>query len=298
MNRKKCIVYLSILTVVLVFSIINTTDTSAASKSKLKSVVRKTTSEKIRKIYYKDFDNNGKTEAVAITSSQKGDFGYVMGKVWYVKGKKCNYLGESNLEIYARTIRLCKVKNGYILFFENGAGGSSTISSAYFIGKSGARQLDNIYSEIKYHGKNKFTQVDSNYDGMFDSYSNMMCIHTYKQYWFYWNGKEIVEYGGIPITKKQLKKAKGSIYVLKRIRKEKGTILSIYYRSNNIVNITYKVGKRDYYYYNITMKLSKGKLNYCQVNDYGKNAFDKAKDMGIYIGALSPKAKYPKKFRC
>lgn len=105
------------------------------------------------------------------------------------------------------------MEKGYILYFESGAGGSSTSSSAYFFGKNRAEELRNIYSGIQFQGKNKFTQVQDIFDGMYDSGIGDFIGHTYKQYWFYWNGKEMVEYGGIEISKKQLKQKKGgSLY--------------------------------------------------------------------------------------
>lgn len=274
-----------------------TTSVSASTNAQLKETLNKSTKETIQKIYYKDFDKDGKKEAVAITSKEIDELGYVFGKVWYIDNDQCKYMGESKFSIYKRTIKLCKVKKGYILYFESGAGGSFTISSAYFFGKSGAIELNNVYSGIKFQGKNKFTQVQSTFDGMYDSGLNGFTGHTYKQYWFYWNGKKLVEYGGIKISQKQLKQKKGGNSVLKKIKKEKGKVTTIYYRSNGLVNINYKVGKENYSNYNITMKLSKGKLKYYKVNNYGKSLFEKAQDSGVYLANISTNVKYPKQFK-
>lgn len=290
-------IILLVIEVIGILMISSTVSTNASTKSQLKSTLRQSTTETIRKIYYKDFDKDGKKEAIAITSKEKDNLGYVFGKVWYVNSKQCQCLGESTFSIYKENIKLCKVKKGYILYFESGAGGSSTKSNAYFLGKNAASELSNVYCGIKYQGKNKFTQVEDTFDGMYDSGINGLIVHTYKQYWFYWNGREMIEYGGIKISQKQLERKKGGKAVLKKIKKEKGKVTSIYYRSNKIININYKVGKKDYSNYNITMKLSKGKLKYCKINNYGKNSFEKARDSGVYIANLSANVNYPKKFK-
>ena len=296
---KKCLVVFGVVAMAVIWSVMaGGNSVSASEKSNLKQRVESYSGEKVRKIFYKDFDKDGKLEAVAITSQKKMEGGIQYGSVWFVDSRSCKFMfrGDDGY-IYEYSIKLQKVKNGYFFMFEKGYGGSGSNSYAFFIKGRSVIKISNTFMNLKYIRNNKFVQEHSTFDGIYDSMSDTFVLHTWKKYWFYWNGKELKEYGGIKVSTKQLKKKKGGKKVLNKIKKEKGKVIGIYYRKNKIVNINYKTGGRNYHTFNITMTLSKGKLKYYKANTYGKNAYERAKECGTYLSNISSNAVYPKKFK-
>jgi hypothetical protein len=62
--------------------------------------------------------------------------------------------------------------------------------------------------------------------------------HTYKNYWFGFDGKHFFEYGGVEIDEEDIKKLAGGAEILDEIKTE-GEITAIYYRECGIININY-----------------------------------------------------------
>jgi hypothetical protein len=261
----------------------------ATTKSTLKSVLEKQTSDTIQKFICKDFNGDGKNEAVAITSKSKDDLGYSDAKVWYITKAKCTLLADcSGWALYPHTVKTYKVKGTRLFTFDIGAGGSGVMVYAYAFDKSGAREVDNVGSDsITYLGKNKFIIYDSRFDAFKDGSG-----HTWNAYYSKWDGKELVEYGGLEITQSQLKNAKNGAKILKQIKK-KGTIGKIYYRANNLISVNYTTSDANY---NVTLKLKNGKVSYYAQGQSGKISLAKATEPGIIYPSITSCVKYSKKF--
>lgn len=263
----------------------------------LRNKLANKTSQKVYLFYYENLDLQGTREAVALTADGRDGYGgYLNANLWYVSNRKCSRFYSSAI-VYGFKDggpKLWKLKNTYMLNLETGGYGSGYASHAWVFTKNGAQSVVVPGMGITYKKNNQFCIGSSAYDASSDGTG-----HTYKNYYFYWNGKKFVEYGGIRITQAQLKTAKGAADVLKAIEKN-GNITDIFYRSNGIVNINYR--KYDPYMshwnnYNVTLKLKGGKVVYdTSVNPYQTSKLDKATYYGIYKGAISNDAKYPEKF--
>lgn len=61
----------------------------AATKASLKKKLQTTTSVPIRKFIYVDLNRDGKEEAIAITSREVDELGYINATIWYLTDACC-----------------------------------------------------------------------------------------------------------------------------------------------------------------------------------------------------------------
>ena len=173
-----------------------------------------------------------------------------------------------------------------MLAVEEGAGGSSTWARAWIFKSGKAKKVSVPGNTIAYSGKNKFVCIKEAFDLCSDGTG-----HTYNPYYFYWNGSKLIEYGGLKISQKQLKKVSGGTKILNEIKKE-GTVKNIYYRSNKVINVNYRVYADNSFWtnYNVILKVEKGKLKYyyktLEASTWG----------GVSKKAVTKKAKTPSSF--
>ena len=64
--------------------------------------------------------------------------------------------------------------------------------------------------------------------------------HSYKTYYYHYDGTEFREYGGIEITREQLETLEGAQDILTQLETKDASISNILYRANGIININYK----------------------------------------------------------
>lgn len=292
-NKKKLIRNMFLAFTILLFSVVllpvgNITATHAASKATLKSKLESATPVPIRKFIFADLNKDGQKEAIAMTSKSVDELGYVDASFWYITNQSCEKIGSSDgMCVYPASIKKYNVKNTWIVTFEAGAGGSGWYTYAYAFDSYGAHEVDNIGVGLTYLGKNKFVVLDSRYDASTDETG-----HTWNKYYSKWDGEKLVEYGGLSISQKQLKKAKNGTTIIKQIRKT-GNIGTIYYRANGLIFVNYTSGGSNY---NVTLKLKNGKLSYQKQNDYGKTKLEKATSAGVIHQSITKCVVYPKKF--
>ena len=284
------LIMLSISFTMIVFS----ANSYAATKSSLKQKLMSQTSDTIVKFYYRNLDGKNGKEAVAVTAKEKDEWGgYSDASVWYISSDRCVKEYDETFAVYNNTIKLYTVKGGKLLAFETGGYGSSSTTRVFYFTDQGSVLVENTWSQLTQQKKNLFTMVGDAFDASSDGTG-----HTYNPYYFRWTGTDFLEYGGIRITEKQFKKLKNARTILKKIKK-KGTIDSIYYRSNKIININYRVYGQDKTYwsnFNLTLKVEAKKAKYVGVNTYGNNKFEKATESGHVLTNWSSNVTYPKKF--
>lgn len=267
----------------------NYVETQASSKGELKKILQSTTSEKICKFIVKDFNKDGNEEAIGITSSLIDELGYADSQIWYVTDSGCTKLDyNDDMAIYPKSIKIYTLKDTCIFTFSSGAGGSGWNSYAFSFDESGAIKIDNIAYGIQYLGKNQFSITDSQYDGATDGTG-----HTWNTYYSRWDGKKLVEYGGLSISQSQLKRAKNGASILKKISK-KGKIGKIFYRANGLIFINYRTG--GYQNNNVALKLKNGKVSYYAQSDYGDTKLDRATQAGVIHKSITSCVQYPKSF--
>ena len=277
MKRKcKSIVIMLIMLITILF--ICPTYTKAATENTLRNKLKENTSETIREFVYADMNGDGKKEAIAITA-----------KVWYVTSAACKKIVAcEGWELYPDSFNVYKLKKTRMVTFHAGAGGSGWLTYAYTFNGNQANEVKNIGEGITYLGKNQFEVIDSQFDALVDGTG-----HTWNKYYSKWDGKKLVEYGGLKITQAQLKKAKNGAKILKQIKKQ-GKVGNIYYRANGMVFINYTTKDANY---NVALKLKNDTLTYYYTDDaYGTTKLEKATNGGIIYKAITNCVKYPKKF--
>jgi hypothetical protein len=131
--------------------------------------------------------------------------------------------------------------------------------------------------------------------------------HTYKLYYLYWSADGLKEYGGLKITQQQLLKVKGAQAIIDAITKSGHTIDEIYYRANNIINISYHSGDRNNGDFdNVTLVYNNNAVtpqsvytgpNSPKTESFNENNLSDFSYGGIYQAAFFPDiATYPDKF--
>lgn len=276
---------------------------SSSEAKSFKSDLKKVTSEPVR--YFK-YTNTSKTQAMAITGGTDNYGGVKAGTVWFVKNGNPQWLYTSTMAFYKGETHLYSVKGGKIFKVEQGAYGSGSSSYAWFVSGGEALQLPQIGSGMTQVKGNRFSVVRGAFDSMCSN--GTWYGHTYNSYYYRWNGKKFIEYGGKSMTQKQFKKAKNGKSVLRAIKKQ-GTVKSIYYRANGIVNVNYAYTSNGVLHHsNVKLKYSSSanKYSYVKVWQNLSGALAAATEGGWYsarggsssgdIGVSYPK-QLPKKLR-
>lgn len=276
-----------VLSLVLVFTVIPAETTEAATKASLKDKLKRSTSETIRDFFYSDLNGDGKKEAIGITADEIEEMGYTQAKIWYISDSKCYFFNKFDMCLYKDSLRFYKLKKTKMLCCSEGAGGSGYIAHAWTFDKNGANVVKNVMSGLHQIKGNEFVVVDSKYDAGVDGTG-----HTWNQYFSKWDGKKLVEYGGLKITKAQLKKAKNGSQILKDVRIY-GQVKNIYYRANGMVFINLCDGENNR---NVALKLKNGKLSYYDYGIFGETSLQKATGQGVIHKKITSCVKYPKKF--
>ena len=262
--------------------------------AKLKSILAGSTTHKI--VFFKSFDaGNNQNAAFAITDA---------GDVWYINDLNAQKLktGISFPEDNQPDKTFLWTADGTKIFkCENNAGGSSSVSYAWYVKGGKPVELPYAGMDLTYIGNSQFTTVGDAFDSAFTD--GLAAGHTYKIYYLYWTAGGLKEYGGLKITRKQLLKAKGAKAAVDAITESGHVIDGIYYRANNIININYHSGdKKNGNFDNVTLVYKNNVVTPLAVNNaaaksFNKGTLDDFSYGGIYKDALFSKiATYPAKF--
>lgn len=237
---------------------------AASPKEEIKQTIAGQLKKKnrVRKIFYADYDNNGRAEAFVLTGPKKK------------KNEQAEYETQFTL---------------WFAYIENGSIVSKKLRKDV-IGESGFLKLESVTlframtycatsrpedlyevvgNEVKvifqgdctkaYSG-DSFTSVHSTYDGAYDRELGSKLSHTWKPYYFYYKDGKIYEYEGKTISLAQFKKYKNGEKMIKKYKKY-GKISSIIYRENGLVHVNYKnsydIGIS---YANVTFQISGNRL--------------------------------------
>lgn len=254
--------FLSLLTV---FDPMDQTAAKAASpKKEIENSIAGQLKEKhrVRKIFYADYDKNGRDEAFVLTGPKKK------------KNEQAEY--ETNFTLWFAYIENGNVVSKKLRKDVLGESGFLKLKSVTlfraltYCTTSGPEDLYEVVgNEVKviFHGDctkvysgDAFTSVHSTYDGAYDRELGLKLSHTWKPYYFYYKDGKIYEYKGKKISLAQFKKYKNGKKMIKKYKKY-GKILSIIYRENGLVHVNYK----DSYdigisYANVTFQISGNQL--------------------------------------
>lgn len=254
-------------------------NTKALEEKKLKLFVKETVEEEILGFQCQDYDNDGEWEAFFLTDKQKEEEISILCDLWYTDGKHREKLME-DIWIYLESMEVWDLKECKIFKVEGRGNGNHTQSFAWRVKNKLPDQLDNTFSGLSYEGGNDFSVYWEAYDLYKDGTG-----HTWKRYYFFWDGTGLREYGGIPITKKELLEVKGTKEVISSLERDGCIITDIFYRKNGILHVNYTKGQRQD---NLTFVLEGDGAGLAKDASYG----------GRYEAALSPAiADYPENFQ-
>lgn len=252
----------------------------ASGKTLIINKVKEKTSEKIREVFYTDYDCDGLKEAFIITGKSDEE-----KTIWFSGEKEVKKLTDLSVSVWTgKGNGICKVSKNQKLFLAEGSAGGSYSWSYCFYVKNGRAVSVKKTSEGLTHIKGKnFAIYPGAFDLMVDS-AGTSVGHTWKAYYLKWNGKKFIEYTGKRITLAQLKKYAGASSILKKINKMGYKIGEIYYRKNGVINVNLIMEGEESWirYENITFNVKGSKVSLKVNYKKGKNIVEKSSYGGRY----------------
>ena len=228
---KKLLCFL--LLVVCVVGITCYAEDAEDSESSLRELLTmETKSDHIAVFEYGDYDGDGICEAFALLSDSgwSGDGDGITGELWFVSPRECTKIREQD-----SYLTLSKQGVGPMLFTaEVWYGGSGSSSVVWGVSQSSKAEVLGKEFEGISGGDvpNEFYMYPSAFDMSPDGTG-----HTWKRYYFYLDGFELKEYGGLWISRNQLEEVEGGEAILQSAEAEGWTIGDIYYRANGVINV-------------------------------------------------------------
>lgn len=238
---------------------------AASEKAVIKAEIARQLTGKnvVKKIFYADYDRNGRNEAFVLAGPKKAgklrDASYTLWFAYMQDGTVIARKIRKDIIVDSKKLNLKSAD----LFCAVTYCATSCPTDVYEVR---GNEIAIIFQGdcINRAGGDSFSSVHSTYDSAYDSSLKGKLGHTWKPYYFYYQDGKVKEYKGKKISLKKFKKYKNSAKILK---KYKGKIKSIIYRSNGMVHVNYqyksKVEKDGYYcihYTNVTFRLSGNKL--------------------------------------
>jgi len=208
-----------------------TTAQKSLGEEELRSLLTEATQWPVLSFEYGDFGGDGISVAFAFVEIEDRE-DYCEGELWFVGPEGAKKLEGGN---YCLPVKM-----------EAFGGRQFAVAEVYYSTSSmvnlwGVKDGRAYKEEISGHGgglqrigEKDFTLVCSAYDANLTD--GDWTGHTWKNYWFYWNGETFREYGGVKITEGQLRRCDGAA-VLDGLKAEGKTIGDIFYRGNGIINV-------------------------------------------------------------
>lgn len=267
--------------------------------------------EKILFHYYCDYDGDGLYEMFALVESdtkEESENPERCGKVWYVNQDGVTEIEKRQMDYYSPFVFTMRGK--VFIAFTNGW---STGSLVYIWGVINGEPYQPIISgkasDININEFNEIELMHSTYDMALDKkinneYKNdddiygkpqpMMMGHTWKKYYFYFDGNEFNEYGGTSIDIEDIMKIPKCKTIINEIYNNSYIVDSIYYRGNDLININIsKESDEEIRYMNISLRRIDGEWEFVVTGIY-ENDYSE----GIYLDAMIPTiAIYPDQFQ-
>ena len=235
---------------------------------------------------YNDYDGNGHYEMFALVGEKDVDSQNICGELWYIDCRGAKKIEYDKRIYWTQPVSYRIMGQCFLTLEEFHQTGSVTYLWSV---RNGEPYQPNISGRANGFGINKYDEIEltfSQYDGA--KVDDMMVGHTWKRYYFYYDGENFKEYGGRIITREELLKIKGTEDIVNEIEENGFIIDSIYCRQNNICNINYSKKVQDLKSYeNVTFRFNE----YLEVVG---NCTDAIYDSGIYEAAALPEfATYP-----
>ena len=232
--------------------------THVTEKNKLTAAIKNklTGNDKIKKCFFKDFDNDGNYEAFFLTGQPVDDSNEDTGNtLWF----GCIGKGKANVAILKKDV----LSSSHVLNLKS----EKLFCVGYYAGNSFPEELYRVKGHVvssifsgnaiqKVKG-DSFSTVSSVYDAAYEN--GEYCGHTC---YFYYKQGRINEYKAVSISEKELiQKYKNAKLLLSKYKKQNGNFLSAYVRKNGKVHINFS--QKDGLctnFSNITFDIKKNKL--------------------------------------
>ena len=269
--------------------------------------------------YSGDLEGNKKSEAFAFVGTSAFNNLYndhsIDADLWFITANGAKKVYKSYQSVTFQPY-VWTVGNLQMLKVENSGGGSSSNSLAWIVQNGSPVEcgigmgMSSIGDSRNFvtigDGFDAYTDITFKADGSSDS---ITVGHTYKIYYFYWDGSVFKEYGGIKISLKQLLAVSGAKQIIDQIQSKGYQIGDIFYRANNIININYNTladedavkAHTDYSisYDNATLLYQNNSVKLVKMdhNSEADATLEQSDYGGSYIAAINPSiASYPSKF--
>ena len=261
---------------------------------------------------YADYDGNGSYEAFALMGRQYSDPSELeyneTATLWYVSEdytmqceKKCGSYPEESVLFFQ--------DGKYVFRISEGNGGSGTLNRLWSVENGNpiriaggysdySQDLTNSISSNTYYADNieNMQQGEGDnwyaYPSYFDASINEDG-HTWKRYYYHWNGSSMREYGGIEVPIEDIRRLSGGREALEQAEARGYIATKAFYRGNDIVNVNLQDQQWNKY---LTFQWKNGKLILLDGELHSTDSIDKALDgsSGYYLAANTPEvADYP-----
>ena len=253
--------------------------------------------------YYDDYDGDGTCEMFALVGEYVDFEGYydennMYGKIWFVDENGILEIESEEMEYWSSPYKFLVENKAFVSFEEYYATDSLTYVWGVMNGRPYQPNISGKGNGLTINKYNEIQVIMSSYDFALDKNMNIMLGHTWKPYYFYFDGKTFREYGGISVEIEDLLKLPDVKNAIDSIYSNMYKIDSIYYRDNGIININLSKEKEDEIEYrNITLRYNGKSVCFLE------NGFGEYTDEGFYLSegfymkaVIESMATYPDSF--
>lgn len=171
------------------------------SEDSYKNFLQEIVEEDILFYDYNDYDGDGACEMFALVGYSDSDYEYATsnyhGKIWYINCDGAKEI-EGRETLYTSTPNVFLFGNCSFVSFEEFYGTAGTKSHIWGV-QNGEPYQPNISGKIRGLSFNEYNEIEG-IDDEFDAFKcgdEPMMGHTWKPYYFYFDGKTFREYGGV-----------------------------------------------------------------------------------------------------
>lgn len=274
-------------------------DISAADAAYRKMISEEASGSNVCLVYTDDFENNGTYQAFAFVGNTADEMN-CKGQLWFIDKRGKQLLKEDALLENGLSDNDLKLNLGGYKFLKMEYLPSETDIWTSVYGVKGGKPYKAAISD---HGSIEhkddtadFTITVGSYDITYDPSLNDYVGHSWKPYYFYYDGNRFHEYGGKEMTENELKSHEGGEKILGDIKAAGMTVDSIYYHANDIITVNYSSGDKaaGLTYGNAALALRDNKV-IC-VDPYTlqeQETFSETNLDGTYLKHISEMAVYP-----